>query len=209
VTSIVPLLFVSISNSSCSATELYPRYILKTSIISCLFWRCSNVHNPNDFSLSSCLFPHIYNHFSISMLYLFQQFVILLIKWIPCTGTVLNMWPDQGLIQTEHNPRFLVSYCSPDNPHNSVSDTLESFLSKVAFKSDLWKKLARTEHVLIIKVYFERRKIAKVFMTQVQNFFRKSLSKENFLVCHSITTLSLLDILSSCLWHLLRPRYDL
>jgi len=32
--------------------------------------------------------------------YLFQQFLILLIRRIPCIGTVLNMWPDQGLIQT-------------------------------------------------------------------------------------------------------------
>jgi len=46
----------------------------------------------------------------------------------------------------------------------------------------------QVEHVLIVKVSFERRKIAKVFMTHVQVFFRKSLSKatlkENFLVCH-------------------------
>jgi len=35
-----------------------------------------------------------------------------------------------------------------------------------------------------MKVSFERRKIAKVFMTHVQVFFRKSLSKENFVVCH-------------------------
>ena len=48
---LVPLLFVSISNSSYSATELYPRYITKTSIISCLFRRSSNVHYPNDFFL--------------------------------------------------------------------------------------------------------------------------------------------------------------
>jgi len=33
------------------------------------------------------------------MLYLFQQFLILL-RRIPRTGAVLNMWPDQGLIQT-------------------------------------------------------------------------------------------------------------
>ena len=67
------------------------------------------------------------------------------------------------------------------------SDTPESFLSKVAFESNLRKKLSRIEHVLIVKVFFERRKIAKVFMTHVQVFFRKSLSKatfENFLVCH-------------------------
>jgi len=41
-------------------------------------------------------------------------------------------------------------------------------------------KLARTERVLIEKVYFERRKIAKVFMTHVQHFFRKSVSKATF-----------------------------
>ena len=41
------------------------------------------------------------------------------------------------------------------------SDTLESFLSKVAFESNLRKKLSRIEHVL-----------------------RKRLLKENFLVCH-------------------------
>ena len=63
-----------------------------------------------------------------------------------------------------------------------VTDTPKSFLSKVAFVSNLRKKLARIEHVLIVKVYFERRKIAKVFMTQVQDFFRKSLSKENIIV---------------------------
>jgi len=48
---------------------------------------------------------------------------------------------------------------------------LESFLSKVAFKSNLRKKLARKEHVLIVKVSFEIRKIAKGFMTHVQDFF--------------------------------------
>jgi len=60
------------------------------------------------------------------------------------------------------------------------SDTLESFLSKVAFESNLRKKLSRTEHVLIVKVSFDRRKNAKVFMTHLQVFFRKSLSKATF-----------------------------
>jgi len=64
------------------------------------------------------------------------------------------------------------------------SDTLESFLLKVTLKSNLRKKLARIEHVLIVKVYLERRKIVKVFMTHVQDFFRKRLLKEDFLVNH-------------------------
>jgi len=53
------------------------------------------------------------------------------------------------------------------------SDTIESFLSKVAFESrpNLRKKLSRIEHVLIVKVYFEIRKIAKVFMTHGQDYF--------------------------------------
>jgi len=32
---------------------------------------------------------------------------------------------------------------------------------KVAFESDLRKNLARIEHVLVVKVYFERRKVRK------------------------------------------------
>jgi len=60
------------------------------------------------------------------------------------------------------------------------SDTLESFLSKVTFESNLRKTLARIEHVLIVKVSFERRKMAKVFVIHVQHFFRKSLSKATF-----------------------------
>jgi len=61
-----------------------------------------------------------------------------------------------------------------------AGDTLESFLSKVAFESNLRKKLARIEQVLIVKVYFERRKTVKVFMTHEQHFFQKSLSKATF-----------------------------
>ena len=43
----------------------------------------------------------------------------------------------------------------------------------VAFEINLRKKLARIEHVLIVKVSFERRKMAKVFMTHVEDYFRK------------------------------------
>jgi len=46
----------------------------------------------------------------------------------------------------------------------------------------LRKKLSRieVERVLIVKVSFERRKIAKVFMTHVQVFFRKTILKATF-----------------------------
>jgi len=47
-------------------------------------------------------------------------------------------------------------------------------------KVTLQKKLARIDHVLIVKVYFEREKIAKVFMTHALDFCRKSLSKATF-----------------------------
>jgi len=87
---------------------------------------------------------------------------------------------------TSHSCGYCLQSKAVNNKKTSSkgSDTLESFLSKVAFESNLWKKLSRIEHVLIVKVYSERRKIAKVFMTHGQDFFRKSLSKENFLVCH-------------------------
>jgi len=60
------------------------------------------------------------------------------------------------------------------------SDTIERFLSKVAFESNWRKKLSRIEHVLIVKVYFETRKIAKDFMAHGQDFFRKLLWKATF-----------------------------
>jgi len=41
------------------------------------------------------------------------------------------------------------------------SDTQESFLSKVAFESNLRKKLSRIEHVLILKVSFKEEKMRK------------------------------------------------
>jgi len=37
------------------------------------------------------------------------------------------------------------------------SDTLESFLTKVAFESNLQKKLARIEHLLIVKVFRKKK----------------------------------------------------
>jgi len=66
------------------------------------------------------------------------------------------------------------------------SDTLENFLSKVAFERKLervcvswkylqffffWNKLSRLEHLLFLQVSFA-------------SHFRKRLSKENFLACH-------------------------
>jgi len=42
------------------------------------------------------------------------------------------------------------------------------------------RKLARIEHVLIVNVYFKRRKIANVFTTLVQDSFRKSLLTATF-----------------------------
>jgi len=62
------------------------------------------------------------------------------------------------------------------------SDKQENFLSKVAFEIDLRKKLSRIEHVLIVKISFEIRKIAKVFMPRASflSKVRKSLSKATF-----------------------------
>jgi len=80
----------------------------------------------------------------------------------------VKVWPTYAFL-------FICKYILPKS-----RDTLESFLSEVAFESNLQKKLSRIEHVLIVKVSLERRKIAKVFMTHVQVFFQKSLSKATF-----------------------------
>ena len=66
-------------------------------------------------------------------------------------------------------------------PHKG-SHTLESFLSKVAFESNLRKTLARIEHVIskeeMWKFSWHTCKIS------FESYFRKQLSKENFLMCH-------------------------
>ena len=46
--------------------------------------------------------------------------------------------------------------------------------------------LARIEQVLIVKVYFERRIIATVFVAHVQDYFRKSLSTATFKRKHNV-----------------------
>ena len=66
------------------------------------------------------------------------------------------------------------------------SDTLESFLSKVAFESNLRKKLATCSNR---ESFFRKKKICESFHDTRARFFfesdfRKRLSKENFLVCH-------------------------
>ena len=58
----------------------------------------------------------------------------------------------------------------------------------MAFESNLRKKLAIIEHALIVKVYFERRKMRKFSLhtckISFESHFRKRLSKENFMACH-------------------------
>jgi len=67
-----------------------------------------------------------------------------------------------------------------------IKYTLESFLSKVAFESNLRKKLSRIEHVLIVNSKEE--KLQKfswhTCKFSFKSHFWKRLSKENFLVCH-------------------------
>ena len=73
-------------------------------------------------------------------------------------------------------------HCSLNTrPSTSHCTLLLLFLKKVMTHQKVFfrKKLARAERVLIVKVYFERRKIVEVYVTHVQDFFRKRLSKEN------------------------------
>ena len=94
---LVPLQFTYNTNSSCSATELYPLYILKTSMRSYRFRRSSSVHSLKHFkNLSSYVLSRISLIILVYMLYSFQ---LLLIIRIPCTVAILNMWPNQDLIQ--------------------------------------------------------------------------------------------------------------
>jgi len=59
--------------------------------------------------------------------------------------------------------------------------TVESYQTRKTKGSDTLEScLSRIEHVLLVKVSFERRKIVKVFMTHVQVFCQKSLSKATF-----------------------------
>ena len=69
---------------------------------------------------------------------------------------------------------------TPGYSNSKGSDTLESCLSKVAFESNLRKKLARLEHVLIVKVYFERRKICESFHDTRARFLSKVTFESNF-----------------------------
>ena len=60
---------------------------------------------------------------------------------------------------------------------------------KFSFESRFRKKLARIEHVLIVKVYFEKKKNCQKFSRHTckisfESHFRKRVSKEHFLVCH-------------------------
>jgi len=58
--------------------------------------------------------------------------------------------------------------------------TLESFLSKVAFESNLRKKPSRIEHVLIMKVSFERRQNCESFHDTRASFLSKVTFESDF-----------------------------
>ena len=69
------------------------------------------------------------------------------------------------------------------------SDTLESFFFESRFRKKLARiEHARIEHVLIVKVSFER-KNSESFHDTHARYFRKRLSKENFLACHYLNIL--------------------
>ena len=61
-----------------------------------------------------------------------------------------------------------------------VSDTRESFLSKVAVESDLREKTCKNRPCSNRESFFKRRKTAKVFMTHVQDSSGKPLSTATF-----------------------------
>jgi len=119
---LVPLLFSSTVKSSCRETLLNPLYILNTSIRFCLLHLSSRVQSPKHRNLSSYLFfLHIHYHFSVPVLNLFQQFLVLTVMRVPCTRTILHMQSNQCLIETKHNLRFFIRYRSPYRTHDPIS----------------------------------------------------------------------------------------
>ena len=88
--------------------------------------------------------------------------------------TKQSVWHDKENQERDCGKRLLDLTTEPDA---KGSDTLESFLSKDTFGSNLRKKLARIGHVLIVKVSFERRKMAKVSFHDTRARF---LSKVTF-----------------------------
>ena len=79
---------------------------------------------------------------------------------------------------------MLCAGCGSHQCWTKASDTLESFFSKVAFEGDFRKKtctcVMKTFAIfLLLKETFTIRTCSVL-----ESFFRKLLSKENFLVCH-------------------------
>ena len=93
--------------------------------------------------------------------------------------------PLTSLDRTANCPSWLDQRSRNRSFPNLVTVFNEWHTRKFSFESSCRKwlakgKLARIEHVLIVKVYFERRQIAKVFVTNVQDSFRKSRSTATF-----------------------------
>jgi len=63
--------------------------------------------------------------------------------------------------------------------YNLQTTKVQSF-SKVAFEGNLRKKLSRIEHVLIVKVSFERRKICESFHNTRAGFLSKITFESDF-----------------------------
>ena len=78
------------------------------------------------------------------------------------------------------------------------SDTPESFLSKVAFESNLRKKLSRIEHVLIVKVFFRKKKNGESFHDTRASFLSKVTFESDFR--KKLSSVSLALVARSQLW---------
>ena len=78
--------------------------------------------------------------------------------------------------------------CSYYRYLTKASDTLESFLSKVAFESDFRKKtctcVMKTFAIFLHSKETFTIRTRSILESFFASYFRKRLSKENFLVCH-------------------------
>jgi len=66
------------------------------------------------------------------------------------------------------------------NGSSDVTPASESFLSEVAFESNSRKKLARTEHVLIVEVCFRTKKTCESFHDTRARFLSKVTFERDF-----------------------------
>jgi len=113
---------------------------------------------------------------------------LFVVSTLQCTDVA--GWQEWYPVHKKSPPTTLTHYLvgDPARPAKG-NDTLESFVSKVAFKSDLRKKTYKNRTCSNRESLFPKEKKLRKFSWHTckipfESHFRQLLSKENFLVCH-------------------------